>query len=143
MSDFITLPFRLHRNDPNWIPQLLMHEKAQFNPAKNPAFRYCDARFFLAVRDGVAVGRVAAIINRKLIEKLGVNRGRFCWFDCEENRETAEMLMDAAEEWLASMGMTEVTGPMGFTDNDQTGVRFGAVAPIEQHRPGPHRPTGA
>lgn len=121
MGDFVMLPYRLHRDDPNWIPQLLMHEKAQFNPAKNPAFRYCDARFFVAVRDGVAVGRVAAIINRKLIEKLGVNRGRFCWFDCEEDRDTAEMLMGAAEEWLASMGMTEVTGPMGFTDNDQTG----------------------
>jgi len=121
MRDFVKLPAVLYRGDPNWIPQLLSHEKAQFNPRKNPSFDYCDARFFLAVRDGRAVGRVAAIINRKLVEKLGTKVGRFGWFECENDRETAASMIGAAEAWLRTMGMTEVAGPMGFTDNDQTG----------------------
>lgn len=121
MKRFVMLPYRLYRDDPNWIPQLIMHEKAQFDPSKNPAFDYCHSRFLLAIRDGEVVGRVAALINRKLVEKLGSNTGRFGWFECIEDRSVASALMGAVEEWLISNGMDRVSGPMGFTDNDQTG----------------------
>ena len=121
MKRFVMLPYKLHKNDPNWIPQLISHERAQFDPAKNPAFDYCDSRFFLALRDGEVVGRVVAIINRKLVEKLESNTGRFGWFESIEDPAVAAALIGAVEEWLASMGMEKVSGPMGFTDNDQTG----------------------
>ena len=121
MHGFVKLPFSLYRGDPRWIPQLTSHELAQFDPRKNPAFGYCDVMFFLALRDGRPVGRVAAIVNRRLVEKLGIRRGRFGWFECENDPETAAALLAGAEEWLSSMGMSEVAGPMGFTDNDQTG----------------------
>lgn len=121
MDRFIKLPFRLYRDDPLWIPPLIYQERAQFDPDKNPAYRYCDASFFLVRRDGRTVGRVAALVNRRYLEKTGRKCGRFGWFECFEDREAAGMLMDAAEEWLADRGMTEVSGPMGFTDNDMTG----------------------
>ena len=121
MKRFVMLPYKLHKNDPNWIPQLISHERAQFDPAKNPAFDYCDSRFLLALKDGEVVGRVVAIINRKLVEKLESNTGRFGWFESIEDPAVAAALIGAAEEWLASMGMERVSGPMGFTDNDQTG----------------------
>lgn len=48
MSAFIKIPYKIYRNDPLWVPQLLMQEKAQFDRRKNPAFSYCDAEYFLA-----------------------------------------------------------------------------------------------
>jgi len=121
MKRFVMLPYKLHKNDPNWIPQLISHERTQFNPARNPAFDYCDSRFFLAIRDGEVVGRVVAIINRKLVEKLESNTGRFGWFESIQDPAVTSALIGAAEEWLASMGVERISGPMGFTDNDQTG----------------------
>lgn len=121
MNDFVRLPFSLYRDDPLWIPPLLFQEKAQFDPGKNPAYRYCDARFFLARSSGRTVGRVCAIVNRRYLEKTGRKCGRFGWFECQDDPETANLLLEAAENWLASEGMTEISGPMGFTDNDMTG----------------------
>ncbi|OPL18309.1 MAG: hypothetical protein AVO35_05535 [Candidatus Aegiribacteria sp. MLS_C] len=121
MRRFIMLPFRLYRDDPLWIPPLISQERSQFDRGKNPAFDYCDAKFFLAVRDGRTVGRVVATVNRRYMEKTGRSCGRFGWFECEDNRDTAFSLMEAAESWLAERGMTEISGPMGFTDNDMTG----------------------
>ncbi|MCK4504397.1 MAG: hypothetical protein KAW14_02170 [Candidatus Aegiribacteria sp.] len=121
LNAFVMLPYSLYKEDPLWIPQLIMHEKAQFNSEKNPAFRYCDVRYFLALRDGVPVGRTVAIVNRRYVEKLNRHCGRFGWFECEDNRETANALLDEAEKWLFEQGMNEISGPMGFTDNDMTG----------------------
>lgn len=121
MDRFIKFPFSLYSDDPLWVPPLISHERAQFDPDRNPAYRYCDSRFFLVRRDGRTVGRVAALVNRRYLEKTGRQCGRFGWFECIEDREAAGLLMDAAENWLADRGMTEVSGPMGFTDNDMTG----------------------
>lgn len=118
---FVKLPYELYRNDPLWIPQLLMQEKAQFDRRKNPAFGYCEAEYFLATRDGKTVGRTAAIINNRYLEKLDRKCGRFGWFECENNPETADALLLAAENWLLERGMEEISGPMGFTDNDMIG----------------------
>ena len=121
MRAFVKLPYELYRNDPLWIPQLLMQEKAQFDRRKNPAFGYCEAEYFLATRDGKTVGRTAAIINNRYLEKLDRKCGRFGWFECENNPETADALLLAAENWLLERGMEEISGPMGFTDNDMIG----------------------
>lgn len=121
LKQFIMLPYTLYKDDPLWIPPLISQEKDQFDPRKNPAYRYCDTEFFLALRGGRPVGRIAAIVNRRYVDKLGKNCGRFGWFECEDNRETANALLDAAEDWLSENGMTEISGPMGFTDNDMTG----------------------
>ncbi len=121
LKQFIMLPYRLYSDDPLWIPPLISQEKAQFDPEKNPSYRYCDTEFFLAWRDGRPVGRIAVIINRRYLDKLGKDCGRFGWFECEDNLETANALLEAAENWLAEKGMTEISGPMGFTDNDMTG----------------------
>jgi GNAT superfamily N-acetyltransferase len=121
LNSFIMLPYDLYRDDPFWIPPLISQDKAQFETDKNPAYRYCDTGFFLALRDGKTVGRIAAIVNRRYIEKVERDCGRFGWFECEDDRETADALFSTAENWLAAKGMTEISGPMGFTDNDMTG----------------------
>lgn len=121
LHSFVTLPFSLYRGDPMWIPQLISHEKAQFDPSRNPAFESAEARLFLAESGGRVTGRIAAIVSRASNERWNRRCGRFGWFECVEDSETAARLFGAAEEWLASKGMDEVSGPLGFTDNDPRG----------------------
>lgn len=118
---FIDLPFRLYRADPNWIPPLRADEFRQFDPRRNPAFEQTDIQLFLAFREGVVVGRVAALVSHAFIRRWNRSCGRFGWFECENDPAVAEVLIGAAERWLAERGMTEVSGPLGFTDLDPSG----------------------
>ncbi len=121
LKSFIDLPYRLYRNDPNWIPQLKIHERDLFDPDRNPAFDTCEARFYLAEKDGRVTGRITAIISRNLIEKENARIGRFGWFEAEHDTDTGRALLRTAEGWLREEGMTRIAGPLGFSDNDPSG----------------------
>jgi hypothetical protein len=121
LREFVMLPFELYRDDPNWIPPLISHEIAQFLPSKNPAFEQSRAQLLLARREGKPVGRIAAIVSDAYIERWKKRCGRFGWFECVEDGEVAGALFEAAASWLVEQGMDEVSGPLGFCDNDPTG----------------------
>ncbi|MFO7626002.1 MAG: hypothetical protein R6V62_01930 [Candidatus Fermentibacteraceae bacterium] len=120
MDDFISVPFLIYGRDSRWVPQLIAAEKVFFDPCKNPAFKRCESRFFLARRNGVPCGRVAGVISHEYNTKNSTSTGRFGWFEADAP-DAAEVLLDRAERWLTEMGMTRVVGPMGFSDNDATG----------------------
>lgn len=122
LSDFINYPFSLYRDSPNWIPPLLSEEWSILRPKKNPAFEYCEARLFLAERDGAAVGRVAAIRNDKANDRFDQRRLRFGWIDFVDDDEVSAALIHTVEEWAAAQGLDAVHGPLGFTDMDQEGM---------------------
>ncbi len=121
LARFIDVPYRLYRHDPWWIPPLRLDEWRQFDPTRNPAYEHTEARFFLAWRGTRVVGRVAALVSRKYLERWKRPCGRFGWFECEHDPEAASALLQAAEAWVAGRGMEEISGPLGFTDLDPTG----------------------
>ena len=89
--------------------------------SKNPAFAYCDARCWLAYRDGEVVGRIGAILSRKANEKWGTNRLRFTQVDFIDDPEVSRALFATVENWAREIGCTAVHGPLGFTDMDPRG----------------------
>jgi len=90
---------------------------------KNASFEDCEADYFLALKDGKAVGRVAAIINRKANEKWQRRVVRFGWFDFVDDLEVSRTLIQTVERWGRERGMTEIVGPMGFADTDREGMQ--------------------
>ncbi|MFP4115189.1 MAG: hypothetical protein ACOC2Y_05560 [Spirochaetota bacterium] len=122
LRSFIRYPFRLYKDNPYWVPPLLMDERDTLSPAKNPAFEHCRAKYFMAYHNGRPVGRVAAIINDRYVEKWGNRYCRFGWLDFEDDPEVSTALMGAVEEWARSQGLTAVHGPLGFTDLDREGM---------------------
>jgi GNAT superfamily N-acetyltransferase len=122
LREFIRFPFRLYRNNRYWVPPLLMDERNTLDPRKNPAFNHCRAKYFMAYRDGRPVGRVAAIINDRYVEKWQNKYCRFGWLDFVDDPEVSRALMDAVEGWAREEGMTAVHGPLGFTDLDREGM---------------------
>ena len=119
---FIRLPWALYRNEANWVPPLLMDVKKRLDRERHPFFAHAEAEYFLALRDGRTVGRISAHIDRNLNEFQGNDWGMFGWFECEDDPEAAQGLLDAAEEWLRARGRDRMVGPMDFTTNDECGV---------------------
>lgn len=122
MRQFIMFPFELYKNDSNWVPPLIFDEWNTFNPKKNPSFEFCDAAFFLALKDGKVAGRIAAIINYKANETWKDNKTRFGWIAFIDDEEVSKALLDAAEKWGNEKGMKGIHGPLGFTDMDPEGM---------------------
>ena len=122
MRAFLLFPYRLYKNHPCYIPSLQFDEKATLKKDKNPAFDYCEARYWLAYRRGKVVGRIAGILNHAYIKKWEAKHLRFGWIDFEKDERIAKSLIEKVEEWGREMGMEAVHGPLGFTDLDREGM---------------------
>jgi GNAT superfamily N-acetyltransferase len=122
MNTFIKLPWRLYRNEPNWVPPLLFERKRFFDRARNPFFQHAEAEYLLAWRDGRPVGRITAHVDRNFNEFQNHDWGMFGFFECENDPAAASALLDAAEGWLRARGRDRMVGPMDFTTNDECGV---------------------
>jgi GNAT superfamily N-acetyltransferase len=122
LSTFIKLPWRLYRNERNWVAPLLMDLKKRLDQKKNPFFKHAEAQYFLAYRGSQPVGRISAHIDRNFNEFQGNDWGLFGWFECEDDPEAARALLGAAEGWLRERGRDRMVGPMDFTTNDECGL---------------------
>ena len=122
LKTFIRFNYELYKNNPYSVPDLLDDMLRTFNPAKNAAFEFCEADYFLAYRDGELVGRVAAIINRRANERWGTKTVRFGWIDFVDDEEVSRALLETVEAWGRARGCDKLVGPLGFTDMDPEGM---------------------
>ena len=122
LKAFIHFSFTLYQDNPYWVPNLVSDDLNTLRRDKNPAFETCEARYWLAYRDGAIVGRVAAILNHPHIEKWGQRYMRFGWLDFIDDLQVSAALLQTVEAWAKEIGMTSVHGPLGFTDMDREGM---------------------
>jgi GNAT superfamily N-acetyltransferase len=122
LDAFIKLPWRLYRNERNWVPPLLFERKRFLDRKRNPFFEHAEAEYFLAWRDGRVVGRITAHVDRHFNEFQHHDWGLFGFFECEDDPEAAAALLGEAETWLRQRARDRMVGPMDFTTNDECGV---------------------
>lgn len=122
LKAFVDFPSKLYAKNPYFTPYLFEDEMNNLNPKKNPASAYCDFQLFLAVRDRKIVGRVAAIINRYSNEKYKEKRIRFNRIDFIDDPEVFDALMNAVARYGKEAGMTQMAGPLGYSDQDKEGL---------------------
>jgi hypothetical protein len=122
LHSFLRFPFSLYKNDPYWIPPLLFDERNTLSQAKNPAFDHCIAKCWLAERDGAVVGRIAGIVNSAYNTLWNKRSARFGWFDFIDDDEVPATLLATVDAWAQKQGLTEVHGPLGFSDMDREGM---------------------
>src|SRR4051795_1856362 len=122
LNTFIKLPFRLYRGAENWVPPLIYDRKQFLDRSKNPFFEHGEAEYFLAWRDGRAVGRITAQVDRNLHAFQDNRWGQFGFFDAEDDQTVATALIDAAQAWVTGRGCDRLVGPFDFTTNDECGV---------------------
>ncbi len=119
---FIDLPYRLHRDNPHWIAPLRIAQKDILNTARHPFYKTSDAQMFLALRDNRVVGRIMAILNRAHNEFHNERAGFFGFFECEDDKQAAAALLDAAREWVRSRGAEVIRGPVNPSTNYECGL---------------------
>lgn len=122
LKRFIRFNYEFYKDNPYSVPDLYDDMLNTFSPKKNAAFEFCEADYFLALRDGKIVGRVAAIINRRANEKWNRKTVRFGWIDFVDDMEVSTALIDTVKQWGKERGMIEIEGPLGFTDMDAEGM---------------------
>ncbi len=122
LKTFIDFHYDLYKGSEYDVPNLFQDELNTLSPDKNAAFEFCEAEYYIAYKDGKPAGRVAAIINNKANERWGRKAVRFGWIDFIDDREVSAALLGAVEDYGRAHGMTEIVGPLGFTDMDPEGM---------------------
>jgi GNAT superfamily N-acetyltransferase len=122
LTRFIKMVWPIYKNDPTWVPPIIMDRRKLLNKTKNPFYRHAEMEMFLAIEGGKVVGRIAAITNRLHNEIHSDAVGFFGFFESIDNQEVADALLGAAERWLAERGMTAMRGPVNPSLNDEAGL---------------------
>lgn len=122
LKTFIEFHYDLYEGSEYDVPNLYSDELNTLSKDRNAAFEFCEAEYYLAYKDGKLAGRVAAIINNRANERWGRKSVRFGWIDFVDDREVSAALLKAVEDYGKAKGMTEVVGPLGFTDMDPEGM---------------------
>jgi len=121
LKTFIKFPLELYKDCPYYVPNIFMDEMTALDPDKNPMGKYSKSAKFLAYKDGVLVGRVAAIINEIANRDWNHKEVRFGWMDFIDDKEVSKALIEAVIAFGKEYGMTQISGPLGFTDFDNEG----------------------
>ena len=97
--EFIYLPEKVHKNEPDWLPPIYMDEWELYNKKKNKSYQYADAILLLAYRDNKPVGRIMGIINNRYNSINNEQHGRFCFMECYNDKEVFHALLTKVEDW--------------------------------------------
>jgi GNAT superfamily N-acetyltransferase len=122
LKQFVSFPYSLYAGNPFWVPPLRSTELQTFRWDKNPAFEFCEAKYWLAFKDRKIVGRVAGILNKAYNELWGKKTLRFGYLEFIDDDEVSAALLRTVEVWAREKGAEFVHGPLGFTDLDPEGM---------------------
>ncbi|MBU4444229.1 MAG: GNAT family N-acetyltransferase, partial [Candidatus Marinimicrobia bacterium] len=122
LKRFISFPYKLYAGNKYWVPPLRFDEMNTLRRDKNPAFEFCEVKYWLAYKDGKIAGRIAGIINWRYVEEWKNRYARFGWIDFIDDKDVSKALIETVEKWAKEKGMEAVHGPLGFTDLDYEGM---------------------
>ncbi|MBN1177747.1 MAG: GNAT family N-acetyltransferase [Anaerolineae bacterium] len=120
--EFARFPWRVYKNDPNWVPPLVSERVEFLDPQRHPFYEHADVVLFLARRGSEVVGTIAALVNHLHNEFWNEKVGFFGLFEVLEDRQAAEALLNAACDWVRAQGMDAIRGPANFSTNEEIGL---------------------
>lgn len=123
VNQFVQFHYDLYKNCPQWVPPFYSDIKTMLNRNKHPFYDQSDADFFIAIRDGKVVGRVAGLENRPFNQYHNKKEAIFYLYDCIDDQEVSDALFNRLFEWAKKRGLDTVVGPKGFTVFDGYGIQ--------------------
>ena len=115
-------PWKIYKNDPNWVAPLLVNEKNLLDMSRNPFYQHSEGQYFLAYKNGEVVGRIEALINDNHNEFQEEKTGFFGFYESINDENVAKALFEAAENWIRERSMDRMRGPMNPSTNDTCGL---------------------
>lgn len=122
INTFLKMAFDIYKGNDAWVPPLYMDKMHVLDKVKNPFFQHAEMQLFMAERDGKIVGRIAAISNELHNKTHNDTVGFFGFFECINDQDVANTLLDTAKDWLKKRGFTEMRGPANPSSNDEYGL---------------------
>ncbi|HNS52863.1 MAG TPA: N-acetyltransferase [Anaerolineae bacterium] len=119
---FASFPWRLYRDDPNWVPYIFGDRVKLLDPARHPFWEHAEGQLFLALRGEEVVGTISAHINHRHNEVHKDKVGFFGFFEVLDDRAVAEALLSEAAAWLRARGMDAIRGPENPSQNEESGL---------------------
>lgn len=119
---FLSLPWKLYADDPNWIPPLRMNQEELLGYRKHPFHEQGEVKTFVARRGSEVCGRIAAIVDRAHNSQYDVKQGFFGFFESQNDQEVADALLSTAQAWLHEQGMQGLRGPVNPSLNYECGL---------------------
>ena len=136
---FVHFAWRVYRNDPAWVPPLKDEVHGLLDPKRNPWFEHARAELWLAERGGEVVGRISAQVDDLVLEHMGAGTGQWGMFEALDG-EAAAALVQVAEDWLRTKGMTRSLGPISLSIWDEPGLEIEGFDEPPTAMMGHHRP---
>lgn len=121
LKTFIKIPWSIYKNDPNWVPPLLMERKDALS-SKHPYFKHAAWKAWVAYRDGEPVGRISAQIDELHQQRYNNKTGFFGLIEAPDDHEVFSALFETAENWLRAKGMQQIAGPYNLSINQEIGI---------------------
>ena len=120
-NDFLLFPVGLYKNEKHWIRPLNKDINGVFDKDKNKTFRKGELiRWILKDNNGEIIGRVAAFINKKTVNRDNDQpTGGMGFFECINDAKAAFMLFEGCKNWLKEKGMEAMDGPINFGERDR------------------------
>lgn len=121
LNIFIDIAWRIQGENSNWVPPLRNNVRKLLSPA-HPFWLKAEGQLFLAERDGVPVGRIAAIMDTTYIEYHHELAGAWGFFECANDHEVANALFEEAQAWCMGKGLAFFRGPFNPSTNYEIGL---------------------
>ncbi|MCX7877852.1 MAG: hypothetical protein N2510_04325 [Ignavibacteria bacterium] len=121
LMEFIKLPWSIYKGNEYWVPPLIFDVRKNLDPKRNPFFKHSEIQLFIAEKNGRFAGRIAAIKNNNHNNFHKDKAGFFGFFECENDQDVADLLLDTACQWINDKGLDKVYGPVNPSTNDEMG----------------------
>ena len=121
-SDFVMFPSKLYKNSKYWVSPIIDDELEMMDKEKNPVFKNAEAEYYLAIKNNVIVGRIAAIVNWVEVKEQKKNKVRFGWYDVIDDLEVSKKLLGAVIDFGKRRELSFIEGPVGFSNMDKAGL---------------------
>ena len=122
LKKWVDFPNKMYKKVQSYVPFLMNDEISTFTKTKNPAYDFCETKLFLAYKENKIVGRIAGLINHAANKKWNTKAIRYTRFDFIDDYEVSSALFNKVVEWGKENGLTQIMGPIGFTDMDHEGM---------------------
>jgi len=131
VNRYVEFPFRLYRENEQWVPPFVNEVRAQLDANEHPFYQHSEAAFFLALEGDEVVGRVAVLDNARYNRHTDGRTAFFYHFDAVDDRAVSRALFAAAADWARGRKLDLLWGPKGFMAADGQGLLIEGF----EHRP--------
>ena len=108
---FFQVPWTIYKDDKYWVPPF-WKDFRDFFRVDNPFWNHAELQLFIAFKDNIPVGRIAAIVDYNLPKDNEKKVGYFGFFECIQDSVIASNLLNVAQNWLDSKDRDIICGPV-------------------------------